>query len=124
MKTHWKCSEYKREKSRAWRLANPDRVLEYRAKNRRRSYLRESARKYGITPEWFEAQMAEQQGACRTCRKPFDWEDKQTKPHIDHCHASKKVRGILCNRCNTVLGLVADSGEILESLAEYLTCHG
>lgn len=64
--------------------------------------------------------MLEQGNACATCAKPFDWEDKQTKPHIDHCHTSNKVRGILCNRCNTVLGLVADDAALLASLAGYL----
>jgi hypothetical protein len=124
VKTHWKSSEYAREKAKAWRLANPDRVAAYRKKNRRKSYLRESARRYGITPEWFWEQMAAQKNSCATCKRPFDWEDKQTKPHIDHCHASGKVRGLLCNRCNSILGLVSDSTERLASLMEYLKCHG
>ncbi|MEX3556560.1 MAG: endonuclease domain-containing protein, partial [Burkholderia gladioli] len=97
MKTHWKSSEYAREKAKAWRIANPDRVKDYRKKNRRSIYLTESARKYGITGEQFSEMMADQGEACATCRRPFDWGSKQTKPHIDHCHASKKIRGILCN---------------------------
>ena len=105
-------------------MANPDRVKEYRKTNRRAIYLTESARKYGITAEKFAALMASQEDACATCRKLFDWSDKQTKPHIDHCHDSKRVRGILCNRCNTVLGLVTDNGALLSSLVEYLKCHG
>lgn len=120
MKTHWKSSEYAREKAKAWRLANPERVQEYREKNRRKSYLQESRRKYGITPEEFEQFMSLQHECCATCKKLFDWGDKQTKPHIDHCHASKRVRGILCNRCNTVLGLVTDDKQLLSALAGYL----
>ena len=122
--TDWKTSEYKRAKARQWRLDNPERVIAYRKANRRKSYLQEARRKYGITPDWFEAQMTEQGAACATCHKPFCWDDKQTKPHIDHCHASGKARGILCNRCNTVLGLVGDQADLLISLAEYTTCHG
>ena len=124
MKTDWKTSEYKREKAKAWRLANPDRVQAYRQQNRRKSYLQESARRYGITAEWFAAQMASQGEACATCRRLFDWSDKQTKPHIDHCHDSLKVRGLLCNRCNTVLGLVKEDQRLLAELVEYLKCHG
>jgi hypothetical protein len=120
MKTHWKSSEYMREKAKAWRLANPDRVQAYRKENRLKSYLQESARKYGISAAWFYEQMALQGEACVTCRMSFDWADKQTKPHIDHCHMTKKVRGILCNRCNTVLGLVSDDATLLASLAGYL----
>jgi hypothetical protein len=120
MKTHWKSSEYAREKARQWRLDNPDRVQEYRAHNRRRSYLQEARRKYGISSERFAEMMTVQEESCATCRKPFSWDDKQTKPHIDHCHASGAVRGILCNRCNSVLGLVCDNKELLSALAGYL----
>jgi hypothetical protein len=120
VKTHWKTTEYMREKAKAWRLANPDRIVAYRAANRRKSYLQESKRKYGLEPEDFAAFMQSQSECCATCKKPFDWGDKQTKPHIDHCHATMKVRGILCNRCNTVLGLVADDAALLSSLAGYL----
>lgn len=47
------------------------------------------------------------------------------KPTIvfDHCHASGKPRGWLCDRCNKVLGLVKDSPELLIKMAEYLKYH-
>lgn len=120
MTTHWKSSEYAREKARKWRIDNPEKVREYRAKNRRRAYLQEARRKYGMSSEQFAEMMADQGNSCSTCRKPFSWDDKQTKPHIDHCHASGSVRGILCNRCNSVLGLVCDNKELLSALAGYL----
>jgi hypothetical protein len=124
MKTHWKSSEYAREKAKAWRLANPDRVLAYRKENRRDIYLTESARRYGITREQYAAMLEKQRDACATCALTFDWGDKQTKPHIDHCHATGKVRGLLCNRCNTMLGLVKENKRLLAALTEYLECHG
>ena len=124
MKTHWKSSEYARAKAKAWRLANPGRVKAYRQTNRRAIYLVESARKYGITADRFFELMALQSEACAICRARFAWSGKQTKPHIDHCHHSKMVRGLLCNRCNTVLGLVADNEQLLAALIEYLKCHG
>lgn len=120
MTIHWKSSDYAREKARRWRLENPERVQAYREANRRKSYLQEAKRKYGLAPERFAEMMTAQGECCATCRKPFCWSDKQTKPHIDHCHASGEVRGILCNRCNTVLGLVCDNKQILTALAGYL----
>lgn len=38
---------------------------------------------------------------------------------------SQAVRGILCNRCNTVIGLCEDDSKLLSTLARYLRkCHG
>ena len=120
MKTHWKSSEYAREKARKWRVDNPDRVKAYRKANRMKSYMQELRRKYGLSSDRFDNLMAVQGSACATCKMPFDWGDKQTKPHVDHCHDSGRVRGILCNRCNSVLGLVQDNKELLSALAGYL----
>ena len=116
--------DYRKEKARVWRTENPDYVRDYRKTNRRRIYMVESARKYGITTEQFDEMFDRQGGCCGTCQKSFDWTDKQTKPHIDHCHLTGKVRGLLCNKCNTVLGLVEDNAEVLSNLIEYLKCHG
>ena len=59
-------------------------------------------RKYGITLDDFN-RMAEEQGhICKIC--------ETTEPkgmgtwHVDHCHDTKKVRGLLCSNCNTKLG--------------------
>jgi len=116
--------DYQKNKSREWREANQERVRAYRTTNRRQSYLTESARRYGITARQFEEMLSSQGQKCATCAKPFDWSDKQTKPHIDHCHQTSKVRGLLCNRCNTVLGLVEENKGLLSTLIEYLKCHG
>ena len=42
---------------------------------------------------------------------------------FDHCHKTEKARGWLCGGCNTALGLVGDSPELLEKLAAYLRVH-
>ena len=42
------------------------------------------------------------------------------KLDVDHCHDSGKVRGVLCNPCNTMLGHARDKVEILESAVAYL----
>ena len=117
---NWKSSEYSRNKSKAWRLANPDSVAEYRAKNRRKSYLQESFRKYGVTAEQFHQMLANQNDSCATCKTPFNWINREKKPHIDHCHTTLKVRGLLCKKCNSALGMVNDNRDILINLAEYL----
>lgn len=39
---------------------------------------------------------------------------------IDHCHATGRIRGLLCHRCNTAIGLLRDSPELLANAIAYL----
>lgn len=72
---------------------------------------------YGITPEQFESLFSAQGRACAICRTP----DFGTRaPHIDHCHETGKVRGILCDPCNRGLGTFGDDPARIDAAAEYL----
>jgi hypothetical protein len=42
---------------------------------------------------------------------------------VDHCHSSEKVRGLLCNPCNSMLGHARDNVFILKAAANYLEKH-
>lgn len=114
-----------KEKVKDWRLRNGEVIKQYRAVNRQKSYRQELVRKHGVKPDWFDSQIAKQGNMCPCCKRAFEWGNKQTTPHVDHCHETGVVRGILCNRCNTVLGLCSDDPKLLQSLARYLKkCHG
>jgi len=73
-------------------------------------------RLYGITQEQYEALILKQNGKCAICEIGLDM-GKRTC--IDHCHNSKKVRGILCWSCNTAIGHFKDSPAILRRAALY-----
>lgn len=83
-------------------------------------------RDYNVTKAQFEAMLEEQEYRCATC--PRSIEDL-TQARMDHDHAccpgkkscGKCVRGILCHNCNVVLGLVADSIEVLSKMTKYLS---
>lgn len=60
----------------------------------------------------------EQGGICSICRYRI-----KGKGALDHCHATGKVRSVLCNSCNTGLGQFRDSPEALVSAIEYLIRH-
>jgi hypothetical protein len=79
--------------------------------------------KFGLTLEDYDTLVATQDNLCAICHKP---ETAQTprgniKPlAVDHCHRTNVVRGLLCHRCNTAIGLLDDSNEHLLSAINYL----
>ncbi|MET9337875.1 endonuclease domain-containing protein [Nonomuraea sp. NPDC003804] len=70
-------------------------------------------RRYGITEDDYERMLARQGGLCAIC---------QVVPgtHVDHCHASGLVRGVLCFNCNNALGHFQDDVVLMEVAAHYL----
>lgn len=94
------------ERSRDWYAANKQRASVQSRKAR--------LKRYGLTLEQFDQMLTEQHGRCLICRKTESLV-------VDHCHTTGKVRGLLCNLCNTALGSFRDSPEILTSAIEYLT---
>jgi len=78
-------------------------------------------RKYGITTEQRDEMIEAQDNKCLICNTDFDEIDHA--PHVDHCHESGIVRGILCKFCNTGLGQFKDNTDFLKSAIEYLEKH-
>jgi hypothetical protein len=62
----------------------------------------------------------EQNNSCKICNRKLP----EDKLRIDHCHASGKIRGILCDDCNVTLGLIKENIQTLENMIEYLKCNG
>lgn len=71
---------------------------------------------YGISQEYYENISNSQNGFCAICGK------KPTKNvlYIDHCHATNKIRGLLCIKCNSLLGFCNDNISVLNSAITYL----
>lgn len=76
--------------------------------------------KYGITAEQWDEMFAEQGGLCAICRGP---EEDVHRFHVDHCHESGKVRGLLCHSCNTGIGHFREDPSILQNAAAYVASH-
>ena len=57
-------------------------------------------------------------GLCLICKKPPL--GKHTRLGVDHCHATGRVRGLLCNRCNRAMGMFEDDPDLLVAAAAYL----
>ena len=79
--------------------------------------------KFGLTPLDYARMLATQGGLCAICRKP-EVRMRDGLPMrlaVDHDHESGRVRGLLCARCNLLLGayeLVRDDARFLAYLAE------
>jgi hypothetical protein len=102
--------ELHREASLKWYRNNPE-----KARLRRRSHTLKA--NYGLTIEQFDAMLASQGGRCAICRCD---EPRGVNWHVDHDHATGKVRAILCHPCNVTLGNVGDSPDLLMAMAAYL----
>lgn len=76
---------------------------------------------YGITLEQYNQMFLEQEGCCYVCKKHQSLFKRSL--HVDHDHRTGKVRALLCQKCNSALGLVDDNVEVLEALISYLSIH-
>jgi hypothetical protein len=73
--------------------------------------------KYGVTKDFLISLYEDQEGKCKICgNKPTT----QRGLHVDHCHKSGVVRGLLCHGCNTGLGNMKEDPEILLKAIAYL----
>lgn len=103
-------AEYMRERSRRVRAADPA--------YHRRFHLR----RYGITPEWYDAKLEEQGGVCAICSKPETAviKGRTLALAVDHCHDSGAVRGLLCRACNSAIGMFNHDVALLSNAISYL----
>lgn len=82
-------------------------------------------RRYGVTPEQYDAMLQSQNGRCAICGTT-DPKTRTSGCHVkssfcvDHCHKTGKVRGLLCMECNTGLGKFKDNPDTLTAAISYL----
>ena len=109
------CRTCARQQTARWERDNPA---------KKRATTREYWLKthYGITQKQYDAMLVSQGGRCKICRS----EGRNTRRaqrfalHVDHDHKSGHVRGLLCHRCNTILGNAGDDVDILLQAIQYL----
>lgn len=68
---------------------------------------------YGITSEERDRMQEAVGGRCEVCRV-----NKAT--HVDHCHATGKIRGLVCHKCNAGIGMLGDNLEGVKQALDYL----
>jgi hypothetical protein len=80
------------------------------------------AKRYNLSHEEYMQLHQLQGGKCRICGKPEVNLGRLLS--VDHNHKTGKVRGLLCFKCNTAIGLLLDSKSLLEKALRYLSDHG
>jgi len=94
----------------------------YREKNGKDSVFDKSLRRlYGITLEQYQAMAAEQGHRCALCGEP---PETAKRMHVDHDHATGRIRALLCHHCNLLLGNAKDSTVRLRQAIAYLERYG
>jgi hypothetical protein len=115
------------EKSKQYNIKNREKILDYHkkynAENREKTKNGKLKSTYGIGLDEFKKILEEQNYKCKICGAElelvFGRKNKKT-PHVDHNHKTGRIRGVLCNSCNVMLGCACDNLEVFEKAIEYL----
>ena len=100
---------------RRLRLQNdPDFRERERARGREWQRRKRYSKVYRLSLVDYDAMRKRQNGTCAICKRSGQ------ALCVDHCHACGKVRGLLCGKCNSVLGFCDDSPAHLLMAAAYL----
>lgn len=98
----------------AWRAKNPGKATQYHRTHK--------LKKYGLTLAEYAAKLDSQGGVCSICNNPGTPGVKSLS--VDHNHNTGEVRDLLCQRCNTMVGMALERPDILRKGAEYLERFG
>jgi hypothetical protein len=114
--------ERHKELTDSWRENNREYVNE-NARERRRTrspelrleqYLRQV---FNMTLDDYNALLSSQNNVCAICEQPCSTGQRLS---VDHDHATGKIRGLLCRKCNSALGHFDDRLELLTRAVKYM----
>jgi hypothetical protein len=95
------------------------RAMQWYLNNKTKTFWNRIKLKYGLTQQQYEEILERQNYSCKLCSRSFDKLPRRII-HVDHCHKTGKLRGILCMPCNVTLGVVKDDPKALRKMIKYL----
>ncbi len=117
------CCECSSKYNKKWRKENPEKYKKI-IKNCTYNYYKSGKgwdvyykRMYGISKKEYDLMLYLQNNKCKICGKP---NKNNRNLSVDHNHKTRKVRGLLCSKCNSILGLCNESMEILLNVISYI----
>ena len=105
------CKPCDQARAKKWKDNNKEKVAEYNA-----HYKREYT--YGLSKEDYLILLETQDNKCAICNT--DQKELTRKLVVDHCHTTKKVRGLLCSHCNVGIGMLKENENNLMAAIQYL----
>lgn len=100
--------------AKKWAESNPVRRKEI-------AYNSKLKAKYGIEFSDYQAMLERQDGRCAICEGEGGIGNSDVAPlFVDHCHATGKIRGLLCMKCNSGLGYFEDKADRMKNAIAYL----
>lgn len=96
--------DYYKRQARAWKAKNPSKALAH------------DLAAYGMSLDEYQELIKRQGRRCAICGA----KQNGRRLSVDHCHVSKKVRGLLCSSCNFGLGIFKDNPKLLLKAVAYL----
>ena len=96
---------------------------EYCAKFRVYAWRSRLKRTYGIDENQYLSLLKKQKGKCAICGEKSAVPKPPYRLHVDHCHETNQIRGLLCGRCNTGIGLFRNREDLLRRAVSYLENH-
>jgi len=128
MSKEWHAEYYKRNKEklikrqREWYSNNKQASLaanrEWRKKNPEKDMNRRFINLYGISYSEYNEIFLSQNGNCKICGINQSMLKKRLS--VDHSHTTGKIRGLLCAKCNSAIGLLSDDAEVISRAAAYI----
>lgn len=109
---HHKARRYNKHKE--YITKNPEKAKLYAFRGR--------LKRRGITEDQYNNFLKSQNNLCAICQGTNEEASKDWA--IDHCHDTGKVRGLLCQSCNVMLGFSKDNINTLQKAIEYLKTNG
>lgn len=105
--------------NKEWFSKHPNYKKEWYVKHP--GYAQNAHRKmlYKISQQEYDVLFSLQKGCCILCNTPLSSLTKKSLS-VDHNHKTGKVRGLLCTKCNSLLGFARDDIELLRRAIKYL----
>lgn len=115
-----------REKQKRWHDKNLEKSHSIQKKHRDANPEAAAAKgvkwnlgRYGLTLDLYIEMAQVQNGVCKICKRT----NGKKRLCVDHDHKSGKTRSLLCDKCNTALGLVNEEPTTLYAMLDYIKEH-